>query len=848
MEARVGLDLREIRPVHSGGLRVFLRELLHALVRMWPEGRFHVFQTEGDAPLLAEHPGRVAVEPIAVAEPRGTVDARAVALGLDVLFRGFPAGFHGFPPRRQLVLVTDLQHEALPELFAPEVLHDRRRRFDAALSHAGALAVPSEFSRRAIAAHPETRCAELVVVPGAAPRAATPSRPAAPGEATPYFLFPANLWPHKNHRRLFQAFRSFLERTRGPVELRLTGDARGWETLAPDIAGLPVRHLGYVSEHDLAILYRDALALVFLTLYEGFGLPILEAFHHGVPVLGSDRGSLPEIGGEAMSTCDPTDVAAMAEGLARIATDHALRSRLVRRGAEPARGLLVGPLGPDAARGPRATGRGAGGRARHAGPCPRGVGDHRVDGRPRPGPVGRRERDQARQDLPARRLRGDRRDGRRRARAGAAIRALLGPGDRLVSGATRNGAALADQGARLARGRILFFTEGHCELGPDTVGELIAFFDQGEYDAACVSATGRSASTFARMEQRVFDEHFQAWREPGDWRKVLFRGFAVLRRVYQDAGGFESRYGLFADRALAATLHAARLPDRLGRAGDRRPRQRPALPGAAGEHRRLRRPASWPTARRTTPGTARATSASPPSGPSGRTARGRRNACRCGRSPRHWPPPRSRSRARRSTSWAGPCSGAPGREHAAAPASPGPACAIGPSRERASAAYRAYAALWVWTARLAAADYLAAAGPPALPAVPAGDVSVADLDRYRSFGFHAVERLGDRPFRWTGRLAGIRLALPPGRHHVTLHTEPLRPPGAVSVCWNGRRLRAVDRRDREISFDVTAPPDAGSPQSLVLLIEPVRRRDLSPGERRQLGLPLFGLRLGGSPS
>ena len=809
---------------------------------MWPEGRFHVFQTEGDAPLLAEHPGRVAVEPIAVAEPRGIVDARAVALGLDVLFRGFPAGFHGFPPRRQLVLVTDLQHEALPELFEPQVLHDRRRRFDAALSHAGALAVPSEFSRRAIAAHPETRCAELVVVPGAAPRSATPPRPVALGEATPYFLFPANLWPHKNHRRLFQAFRSFLERTRGPVELRLTGDARGWETLAPDIAGLPVRHLGYVSEHDLAILYRDALALVFLTLYEGFGLPILEAFHHGVPVLGSDRGSVPEIGGEAMLACDPTDVAAMAEGLARIATDHALRGRLVRTGqsrleayswdrsALPLRAALERLAGAQAA------GRVTPARAPEASVIialtdDRGLGPSAVESATRRQTCPRDAYEVivvTDGDAPAREPR---------------IRALLGPGDRLAAGATRNGAALADQGARLARGRILFFTEGHCELGPDTVGELIAFFDQGEHDAACVSATGRSASTFARMEQRVFDEYFQAWREPGDWRKVLFRGFAILRRVYQDAGGFESRYGLFADRALAATLHARDY--RTGwverativHGNVRRYRElRESIAGyVAGElayrqthdagycARYFGEPAEWAEWRDRGPEEVRlalwAVASSLTAAPlalSGEEI----NLLGGALFGRTW----ARARGRAGVVWAR-------LRYRAIP---------GEGERR----YRAYAALWVWTARLAAADYLASAGPPARPAVPAGDVSVADLDRYRSFGFHAVERLSDRPFRWTGRLAGIRLALPPGRHHVTLHTEPLRPPGVVSVCWNGRRLRAVDRRDREISFDVTAPPDAGSPQSLVLLVEPVRRRDLSPGERRQLGLPLFGLRTG----
>jgi glycosyltransferase involved in cell wall biosynthesis len=843
VRARVGLDLREIRPVHSGGIRVFLRDLLDSLVLTWPDAVFHVFQTEGDPPLLAERPGAVTVEPIATAEPRGTVDARSLALGLDVLFRGFPAGLHGFPPERQLVLVTDLQHEALPEMFTPDVLHDRRRRFDAALSRAGAIAVPSEFSRRAVAGHPETRCTEVVVVPGAAPRVATPPRPpASGGGAVPYFLFPANLWPHKNHRRVLQALRSFLERTGRAAELRLTGDPAGWEALGPDAAGLPVRHLGWVSEAELAVLYRDALALVFLTLYEGFGLPLLEAFNHGVPVLGSDRGSVPEIGGEAVLACDPTDVAAMAEGLARIATDQALRDRLVRAGRSRLgaysweRSARVLRAALERLVGPREAARAGPGRAPELSVIialtdDRGLAAAVVESATRL------------QDCPR-----DAyevivvTDGAEPARE-PGIRALLGRADRLTPGWTRNGAALADRGARLARGRVLFFTEGHCELSPGTVRELIAFFEAGEHDAACVSCTGRSANTFGRMEQQAFDQHFRAWREPGDWRKVLFRGFAVLRRVYDEAGGFESRYGLFADRALAATLHVRGY--RTGWA-----ERATVVHGNVRRYRELR--------------------ASVTDYVSGELAyRQAHDAGYCARyfgEPaewvewRDWPPEDARLALRAvAASLAGGAALAPAGEavHLLGPALLGRAWAR--MRGRAGVAwaglrylalpgegerrYRAYTDLWHWTARLVAARYLKGRpGSSARPAAPAGDVSAAALDRYRSFGFHAVERLGDRPFRWTGALAGVWLALPPGRHRVTLHTEPLRPRGAVSVCWNGTRLRGVERRDREISFEVTARPDAGSAQSLIVVAEPVRRRDRSPDERRRLGLPLFGLR------
>ena len=136
------------------------------------------------------------------------------------------------------------------------------------------------------------------------------------------------------------------------------------------------------------------------------------------------------------------------------------------------------------------------------------------------------------------------------------VRALLGAGDRLISKASASGAELTDMGARDARGHILFVMEGHCELAPTGARELIEFFRAGDHDAACLSYAGRSLNNFALMEQRLFDEHFAVWRRPDQWRKVIFRGFAILRRAYLDTGGFEWRYGLFADIALAATLHA----------------------------------------------------------------------------------------------------------------------------------------------------------------------------------------------------------------------------------------------------------------------------------------------------
>ena len=88
----------------------------------------------------------------------------------------------------------------------------------------------------------------------------------------------------------------------------------------------------YVDEAEKYEILRRSRALLQLSLFEGFGLPVLEAFHHGVPVLCSRRGSLPEVAGDAALTADPTDVEAMAAAIVRIHTDEALRRLLRARG------------------------------------------------------------------------------------------------------------------------------------------------------------------------------------------------------------------------------------------------------------------------------------------------------------------------------------------------------------------------------------------------------------------------------------------------------------------------------------------------------------------------------------
>jgi glycosyltransferase involved in cell wall biosynthesis len=337
---RIGIELRQLMPGAGGGLTPFIQGFLGALFAGWAEHEFVLFCTGDNEDLFRPAPPNVRILRPPLESFFGVLDVCAAQLRLDVLFRSYPLDVElAFPAGRQVVLIPDIQHEFFPEFFSADALRERRASFARALRESGAVATLSEHARRTLLDHPAARCEVFVTSPalpaadGAGPEGLTEEeRALVPAGA--FFFYPANLWPHKNHRRVLQAFRAFLKRTGRPYELVFTGHPEGWPALSREFPGLPVRHLGFVRRPLLHELMSRARALVFFSLFEGFGIPLLEAFDAGAPVVCSDATSLPEVGGDAVLSCDPTDVAAMTDALVRAAEDPALRAALVERGKQ----------------------------------------------------------------------------------------------------------------------------------------------------------------------------------------------------------------------------------------------------------------------------------------------------------------------------------------------------------------------------------------------------------------------------------------------------------------------------------------------------------------------------------
>lgn len=339
----IGIDLRYITTGASGGVAPQITETFRALIASCPDWRFHVFGTMFNQDLVPASGPNIVHHTLPLdgyyAAEQDLLDTEHI----DVLYRPFPNEDElTFPSGRQIAFIPDLQHEFFPDFFDAETLSLRRTHFARLITGAGAVATNSDHARGTIRERYRNAHDDIFLMPPGS--AITPAEVSPVPDAfadrvaslKPYFFFPANIWRHKNHAALLEAFDRFRrESPQGPsTSLVLSGHPKGWDSLRASHPVEGVHHLGFVSRGELIHLYRNALALTFPSLFEGFGMPVLEAFAADCPVICSDTSSLPEVAGGAALTCDPADPAGIAAAMGRLAGDPALRAALVEGGRE----------------------------------------------------------------------------------------------------------------------------------------------------------------------------------------------------------------------------------------------------------------------------------------------------------------------------------------------------------------------------------------------------------------------------------------------------------------------------------------------------------------------------------
>ena len=271
---------------------------------------------------------------------RGSLDP---ALDLYIFFT--PVIPYFFKPKKSIVVAHDFAYLETPGVRALLLKHLHSR----SLRKATAIAAVSEQTKREIVRLFRIAERKITVVPIASVPLPAPQALQAPEH---FFLFAGVLKERKNVLGIIRAFAEFAP-AHPDFFLLLAGKKQGayYEQalrLAEEL-GLKerARFLGYVTDGELAYLYTKAEALVFPSFIEGFGMPVLEAFALGLPVITSKAGALAEVAGDAALLVDPHDPHDIARAMARLAADRGLRRAYGAKGFERAKAFSWDKTGRD---------------------------------------------------------------------------------------------------------------------------------------------------------------------------------------------------------------------------------------------------------------------------------------------------------------------------------------------------------------------------------------------------------------------------------------------------------------------------------------------------------------------
>jgi glycosyltransferase involved in cell wall biosynthesis len=348
---RIGIDARKL---HDYGIGTYIRNLLRQLARLDHTTEFILLSRPEDVAALS------ALGENFRAVPSGAGNysvSEQVSIPLALKREGvtlFHAPHYVLPPLvtcRSVVTIHDCIHLMFPQYLPNRLaLSYARGSIAMATRRATRIMTVSDSSKRDIMRFFGTPAEKIDVIPnayderfGIAPREDEIVRVRERYQLHDEFiLYAGNVKPHKNLERLIEAFHLVRQRGLDHVKLVLIGDdISKYAALRRAVHSHQlhkyVRFLGYQPEETLRALYRLASVFVFPSLYEGFGLPPLEAMASGTPVVTSNVSSLPEVAGDAAILVDPHSPEAIADGILLVLTNPTLRDDLRARGLARAR-------------------------------------------------------------------------------------------------------------------------------------------------------------------------------------------------------------------------------------------------------------------------------------------------------------------------------------------------------------------------------------------------------------------------------------------------------------------------------------------------------------------------------
>ena len=266
--------------------------------------------------------------------------------GVDLLFCPFTALTYAEPGMPLVSVIHDLQHRDYPQFFSSYEIEQRDSFLVDVSRRAAAIICVSDYTRRSAVKYLRIPPERTYTVHNCIQtRLNNPEAKKVPAHlgtlgisGRRYMFYPANFWPHKNHRMLLTSYGMFLSRNPDQeIDLVFTGALDNLQEELKEACkqmGLAnrVHFLGFLPEDQIAAVWEGCEILIFPSLYEGFGIPVLEAMSFGKPVLCSNVAGLPEVAGEAALYFDPRKPGDIARCIERLVCDESLAAGLISKG------------------------------------------------------------------------------------------------------------------------------------------------------------------------------------------------------------------------------------------------------------------------------------------------------------------------------------------------------------------------------------------------------------------------------------------------------------------------------------------------------------------------------------
>lgn len=343
----IGVDARPVSYAQLTGIGVYLNNLLQAIQELDQENHYYLISNktidfEVVNPRWKKIEGRLPQRMISTLWMQCCIPHIASKVNLD-LFWGPRHQLPLFVPKniKTVLTIHDIVHVLFPQTMRLPTLITERLLMRHSIRRADYVIADSISTASGIQEHYQVKQTKIsVVYPGSPVFPEQIHSPVSANEKLPrkYFLFVGTLEPRKNLKAILDAF-ALLDADSEDVDLVIVGNI-GWKTKdAINLLGThrhrPRIHLaGYVDDDRLSLIYQNALCLLYPSVYEGFGFPILEAMNYGVPVITSNVSSMPEVAGDAALLVDPNDERDLVDAMKKILMNGEMRNMMIARGYE----------------------------------------------------------------------------------------------------------------------------------------------------------------------------------------------------------------------------------------------------------------------------------------------------------------------------------------------------------------------------------------------------------------------------------------------------------------------------------------------------------------------------------